>query len=324
VSADSTLAQAESQDPKWVTPIVKRGWLAYRQLDMIGAFDKTYYEKWLDAGMGHAVRALQLSPKDPDAFELRGTLEYVRWIMNLEPDQTKAAALLGDAEKDLRAAVEGNPRAGVAWSQLSHLLMGQSQTGEAKLAALKAYEADPYLTSAKQTVWRLFQASLDLEDKTEATHWCEEGRRRFPDYFRFTECQIWLFALKGVQPDVPKAWALLEEFVRLSPPNMRASQQLYGQMLVAIALARAGLKDSARAVAVRSRGDAEIDPTRDQALIESLVRLILDEKEEALRLLSTYLATNPQFRASLARDQSWWFQSIRDDPRFKALAGTGR
>ncbi len=123
-------------------------------------------------------------------------------------------------------------------------------------------------------MWRLFQASLDLEDRTEATHWCEEGRRRFPEYFRFAECQIWLFALKGVPPDIPKAWSLLEEFVRLSPPNMRASQQLYGQMLVAMALARAGLKDSARAVALRSRGDAEIDPTRDQALIESLVRII--------------------------------------------------
>jgi TolB-like protein/tRNA A-37 threonylcarbamoyl transferase component Bud32 len=322
-AADSLLALAEARDAKWITPIVKRGWLAYRQLDLIGSFDKTYYRKWLDAGMGHAARAFELNPKDPDMFELRGTLQYVRWIMNLEPDQAKAAKLIADAEKDLRAAVEGNPSAAFAWNQLSYLLIGQAQVGEGKLAALKAYEADPYLTSAKQTVWRLFQASMDLEDKTEATHWCEEGRRRFPEYFRFAECQIWLFALKGVQPDIPKAWSLLEEFVRLSPPNMRASQQIYGQMLVAMALARAGLKDSARAVALRSRGDAEIDPTRDQALIESLVRVILDDKDEALRLLSTYLATNPQFRASLARDQTWWFQSIRDDPRFKALAGTG-
>jgi eukaryotic-like serine/threonine-protein kinase len=323
VTADSLLARAESQDPKWVSPIVKRGWLAYRQLDMIGAFDKAYYANWLDTGMKHSARALELDPKNPDAFELRGTLEYWRWLLNLEPDQAKAAKLVADAEKDLRAAVGGNPHAAFAWTLLSHLLMGQSQTGEAKLAALKAYEADPYLTSAKQTVWRLFQSSLDLEDRTEATHWCEEGRRRFSDYFRFTECQIWLFALKGVPPDIPKAWQLLEEYERQSPPNQRASSRLYGQMLVALALARAGLKDSARAVALRSRGDAEIDPTRDQALVESLVRIILEDKDEALRLLSTYIATNPQFRASLARDQTWWFQSIRDDPRFKALVGTG-
>jgi serine/threonine-protein kinase len=322
-SADSLLGQAESHDPKWISPIVKRGWLAYRQLDLTGSFDKAFYANWIDTGMGHAGRALALNPKDPGAFEVRGTLQYYRWLLNLEPDQAKAAQLVGNAEQDLRAAVEGNPTAAFAWTLLSHLLMGQSQTAEAKLAALKAYEADPYLTSAKQTVWRLFQSSLDLEDRVEATHWCDVGRQRFPDYFRFTECQIWLFALKGVPPDVPKAWRLLDEYERLSPPNQRASSRLYGQMLVAIALARAGLKDSARAVALRSRGDAEIDPTRDQALIESLVRILLEDKEEALRLLSTYIATNPQFRASLARDQTWWFQSIRDDPRYKALVGTG-
>jgi serine/threonine-protein kinase len=323
-AADSLLGRAEARDPKWITPIVKRGWLAYRQLDLTGSFDKAFYANWLDTGMGHAARALELDPKDADAFELRGTLQYYRWLLNLEPDQAKAARLVVSAEQDLRAAVEGNPTAAFAWTLLSHLLMGQSQTGEAKLAALKSYEADPYLTSAKQTVWRLFQSSLDLEDRVEATHWCDEGRRRFPEYFRFTECQLWLFALKGVPPDVPRAWQLLEEYVRLSPPNQRASSQLYGQMLVALALARAGLKDSAGAVALRSRGDAEIDPTRDQALVESLVRILLEDKDEALRLLSTYIATNPQFRSSLARDQTWWFQSLRDDPRFKALVGTGR
>src|SRR5262245_39882094 len=240
-TADSLLAAAESRDPKWVSPIVKRGWLAYRQLDLIGSADKTYSENWLDKGMGHAGRALELNPKDADGLELRGTLQYSRWLLNLEPDQAKAAKLLSDGEKDLRAAVEGNPHAASAWTLLSHLLMGQSQSGEAKLAALKAYEADPYLTSARQTVWRLFQSSLDLEDRTEATHWCEEGGRRFPDYFRFTECQIWVFALKGVPPDIPKAWKLLGEYERLVPQNQRESWRIYGQMLVALALARAGL-----------------------------------------------------------------------------------
>jgi tetratricopeptide (TPR) repeat protein len=321
--ADSLLAQAERRDAEWVAPIVKRGWLAYRQLDLIGSFDKAYYSNWLDIGMGHAARALELEPKNADAFEVKGTLEYWRWLLNLEPDQSEAAKLLTSAEQDLRAAVEGNPTAAFAWTLLSHLLMGQSQTGEAKLAALKAYEADPYLTSAKQTVWRLFQASLDLEDRVESTHWCDEGFRRFPEYNRFTECQLWLFALKGVPPDIPKAWKLVDEYERLSPPNQRTFFRLTGQMLVSLALARAGLADSARAVAVRSRGDAEIDPTRDLALLESLVHILLDDRDEAIRLLSTYVATNPQFRASLAKDQTWWFQSLRDDSRFKGLVGTG-
>jgi eukaryotic-like serine/threonine-protein kinase len=322
-SADTLLARAGEMDPAWATPLVKRGWLAYRQFDLIGTFDKAYYLKWIQRGMAHAGRALQLKPDAPDALELRGTLRYYKWILNLEPDQTAAAELLAGAEKDLRGAVAGDPTAAFAWSLLSHLLMGQSETGEAKLAAMKAYEADPYLTAAKQTVWRLFNASLDLEDAVEAHHWCDEGQRRFPEYNRFVECQIWLYALKGETPDIPKAWQLLEQYVQITPPPQREFQRRYGQMIVAMALARAGLKDSADAVARRARAGAETDPTRDLALLETYVRILLGDPAQAIRLLSTYIATNPQFRASLARDQSWWFQSLRDDPRFKALSGTG-
>ncbi len=120
-----------------------------------------------------------------------------------------------------------------------------------------------------------------------------------------------------------RAWQLLTEYVQRTPPPQRDFQRRYGQMVVAMALARAGLRDSADAVARRARADAAIDPTRDLALLESYVRILLGDRDEALRLLSTYIATNPQFRASLARDQSWWFQDLREDPRFKALVGTG-
>jgi hypothetical protein len=57
--------------------------------------------------------------------------------------------------------------------------------------------------------------------------------------------------------------------------------------------------------------------------MESFVRILLDDRDHALRLLSTYIATNPQFRASLGRDQSWLLQTLRDDPRFQALAAGG-
>jgi TolB-like protein len=321
--ADSLLAQAESIDPKWVQPILARGWIAYRELDLVGTFDKTYYSLRLQRGLDHAERAIKVKRDDPGALELRGTLEYWKWLLNLEPDPFEAAKLLASAERDLRAAVAANPTAASAWTLLSHLLMGQSQTAEAKLAALRSYEADPYLSSAKQTVWRLFQSSLDLEDAQEATHWCQEGQRRFADYYRFTECQIWLYALKGQKPDVPKTWRLLDQYVQLGPPSARPWRRLYGQMLVSIALARAGLADSAKAVALRSRGDATIDPTRDLLQLEAVTRVILGEKDEALRLLSTYVAANPQLRAAMARDETWWFKDLRDDPRYKTLVGSG-
>jgi hypothetical protein len=170
-------------------------------------------------------------------------------------------------------------------------------------------------------MWRLFQASLDLEDEAESRHWCEEGYRRFHQYYRFTECQIWLYALKGVKPDVPKAWQLLDEYVKLVPSSSREFNQHFGQILVSMAIARAGLVDSARRVAERARADASIDPTRDLAQFEAAARLIMGDKEEALRLLSTYVAANPQVRAGMAKDDTWWFRDLRSDPRWRSLMG---
>jgi tetratricopeptide (TPR) repeat protein len=269
----------------------------------------------------HAGRALQLKPNDPDALELRGTLRYWRWLLNLEPDQTKAKELFSSAEQDLRAAVASNATAAVAWTWLSHLLMGQAQTAEAKLAARRAYEADPYLSTVRTTIWRLFQASLDLEDVVEANHWCAEGQSRFPQSHRFVECQIWLFSLKGVDPDVKKTWELLSEYERLAPASSREFNRSYGEMLVAMALARAGLSDSAKHVAERARADASVDPTRDLAQLEAVVRLLVGERDEALRLLSTYVAANPHVREAMARDQTWWFRDLRSDPRWRSLLG---
>jgi tetratricopeptide (TPR) repeat protein len=320
--ADALLAQAEAADPKWVTPVTQRGWITYRQARLSGSFDKTYYAGRIAEGMGHVDRALKLQPGDPDALELRGTLRYLRWLLNLAPDPEEAAALMADAEKDLRASVAANPVQASAWNTLSHLLINKLETAEAKLAALRAYDADPYLTNANLTLWRLFSTSLDLEDGVEAKHWCDEGKRRFPTDPRFAECQIWLFALKGQTPDIDKAWSLLGEYLSLSPPNLRDYRRLRGQMLVAMALARAGLADSARAVAVRSRADATMDPPRELVSFEAIVRTILGEKDEAIRLLGVYFATNPQQRSSIDRDESWWYRDLRGEPRYQALVGT--
>src|SRR4029077_18211697 len=238
---------------------------------------------------GLAERALHLKPDDADALELRGTLRYWRWLNNLvEPKD--AGQLFASAEKDLRASVAANPAQASAWTTLSHLLLNKSAaTAEAKLAALRAYEADPYLTNANVTVWRLFSTSFDLEDPIEAKHWCEEGQRRFPKDFRFAECQLWYYALKGVKPDVPKTWQLLDRYLELSPAGFKELNRHKGQMYVAVALARARLADSARAVAVRARADATLDPGREVAYFETVARLIMGDKDEAFRQFGAYL-----------------------------------
>src|SRR5262249_20094382 len=99
-------------------------------------------------------------------------------------------------------------------------------------------------------------------------------------------------------------------------------RRLRGQMAVGIVLARAGLKDSARAVMIRSRADPSLDPTRELSQLEAIGRTILGDKDEAFSQLTQWLATNPQQRGSMAKDKLWWFKDLRDDPRYKSLFGS--
>jgi TolB-like protein len=321
--ADSLFAAAEAADPRWVTPVAQRAWLAYRHA-RLNESDRTSSSEWIEKGLQHADRAIALKADDPDALEARGTLRYWRFLNNLEPDPAASSKLLADAEADFRAAVAANPTQASAWTSLSHLLLGwKREPAEGKLAAMRAYEADPYLTNANLTLWRLASSSVDLEDAVEAKRWCDEGRRRFQDDPRFAQCQLLVFSLKGQKPDVPTAWRMAEEYVRLSPPNLQEYRKHEGQMLVAMALVRAGLPDSARAVAVRARGDAALDPTRDLALWETYVRTMLGDRDEAFRLLSTYLAANPQDRPSNT-EPGWWLRDLASDPRWKSIAGPSR
>jgi hypothetical protein len=133
-----------------------------------------------------------------------------------------------------------------------------------------------------------------------------------------------MMGMKGQKPDIPKAWELLNEFVRTTPPNLRPYHTLYGQMLVGMALVRAGLPDSARAVALRSRGNTEVDPTHDLAYYEAVLRTQLGDKDEALKQLGIYLASNPQQRAGIAKGDTWDLRELRSDPRFTTLVGTGQ
>jgi hypothetical protein len=96
------------------------------------------------------------------------------------------------------------------------------------------------------------------------------------------------------------------------------------QIAVAAVIKRAGFADSARRVLARSRGAPDIDPSRDLSYNEAFVRTLLGDKAEAIRLLKQYVAANPERRADLATDDTWWFRDLRNDPRYQELAGTNR
>jgi len=317
--ADTLLAQACAKDRRWTGPIIERGWLAWQQRRIAG-FEKGPAAQWTRRGLDFASRALRLRPDDPEALHLRGTMRYIRWILNLDPAPLSAVQLLAGAQQDLQdGTASSNPRRASALALLSHLFMRTSEPVDGKLAAMQAYEVDPFLTEAPDVLRRLFVASLDLEDAAESTKWCQEGYRRFPQDPEFTECQISLHALKGQKADAATLWRLLDRNVALYTPTERAYRQRRGALLVAMALANAGLADSARAVALRARAGADVDPTRDLIYVEILLRNLLGDRDEALQLLKLYLVTNPQDRTTIAADSTWWWRGLRADPEFRRL-----
>jgi eukaryotic-like serine/threonine-protein kinase len=319
-TADSLLASAEPLDPTWAEPIVDREMIAYRR-SRLSADDPLKAGRWIDTGLGHAERALKLAPEDPDALELRGDLRYWRWLLGLAPDPAQAKALLASAQADLEAAVKIAPSQAGAWSTLSHLYNQNGDQVDVKLAARRAYEEDAYLSNADVILSRLFYSSYDLGQFSDAGRWCDEGKSRFPQNDKFVECRLWLMTTKGAEPDIPLAWRLADTLIQRTPEGKREFQRHNSQMIVAAILARAGLKDSARHVAVRSRGTPELDPTRDIELFGAFAYTLMGDKVEALKSLKVYLAANPERRANLAEDSGWWFRSLQEDPRFKELVG---
>ena len=117
--------------------------------------------------------------------------------------------------------------------------------------------------------------------------------------------------------DVERAWKLVAELERLVPPEDRAAQLPRWQVLVSPVLGRAGLADSAEAVIRRARAAAPDDPEMD--FYEAEARMLLGDREAALRLLARDLRGNPRFRDYVRRNPV--FRPLWDDPRFQELVG---
>ena len=318
-TADSLLDLAEQADQQWVEPVIQRARLAYqRSLLEREARDA---DKWFTAGLRHANRALAAQPQNPDALEIRGTLLFGRFARGLEPDPAAADKLVSAAQSDLEQATRLNPSQAGAWNVLSVLYYQHRNLLEANRAARTAYEADAYLASAEAILFRLFVTSYDLELFMPANDWCQKGHRRFPANSRFVHCQLMMMTTHAADPDVDAAWRLASETVRLTPERDRPYTQLYEQIFVAAVLARGGLADSARHVLDRSKGNAEVDPQKELLGYEAFVRVMLGDKDEALRLLDEYLVANPKHREGFRQIVHWWWRPIQDDPRFKALIG---
>ena len=321
--ADSMLADAQRLDAQWTKVPVLRASTMYATALQLGKNPGSMADA-IDKGVADADEALKLKPNDPDALEIKGELQFLRYIRRVDSDPAKIDRMLPVAEANLMQAVNLNRDQAGAWAALSSLYYAKPDIQAANNAALNAYRADAFLSSAKLILKRLFWTSHDLEQFPEALKWCDEGRRRFPTDPDFTACRLWMYTTRLAKPDVDSAWIYRTRYVALVPEAKRPEAQKLGDILVAGALARAALADSARHILVRARATPEEDPSRELEGDEAVIRVILGEQDEAIRLISDYLTVNPGHRKGFATRTGWWWRDIQGNPKFKALIAGAR
>jgi tetratricopeptide (TPR) repeat protein len=251
---------------------------------------------------------------------VRGNLQYWSFLLDLESDAAKARALLLQAKADLEAATKINPNQAGAWASLSHLYYKTNNAFDVNLAARRALDADAFLENALAILDRLFLSSFDIEQFTAAGDWCDEIWRRFPASANAPTCSLSMLATKGVEPDVARAWRLADSVAAASGPR-RELMLLQSNMWVAAVLVRAGKTDSARRVIERSTGNAEIDPTRDAAIVGAFAYAQMGDKTKAIEMLKVYFSANPTARAGFAEEPGWMFRGLAEEPEFRSLVG---
>ncbi|HEX9729728.1 MAG TPA: serine/threonine-protein kinase [Gemmatimonadales bacterium] len=321
LQADSVLATAETGAPDWARPSVMRGQIAYRLARLLAGEPEEAAEQ-IEVALGHAARALDRAPNDAPALELRGTVQYLKWLLDLVATEREAAALLQAAQADLEAAIDRDPSLASAHSTLSHLYYQTDNITSAVISAREAYRQDAYLNVANEVLWRLFLGSYDLAQFSQAGTSCDEGARRFPDDYRFTECRLLMMTTSPQAAEPARAWTLYEQLVALTPEARAAYESSRGAIIVGGVLARAGLKDSALAVLTRARPSAAVDPTQELSGVEAYMRTLAGDDDGAIDVLKRYAAGHHAFE--VGGDLHWWWRDLRNHPRFRELQIGGR
>jgi serine/threonine-protein kinase len=326
-SADALLMRASALDAESIEPLVARASLADRKARALQT-QPHLAAPAIDTGLALVERVLAIDARNADAYYYRGDLRFVRFMLHLISDAAEADRTLAEAEADLHKAVDLNPNQAGAWSTLSALYYLQPNPQRANQALREAYRADAYLTNAPDILQRLFWTSHDTEAYPDAEQWCAEGRRRFPRRFFFTECALWMMTTKAARQDPDSAWRLYAALQQVTPERAWPFESRNGQILVAGALARAGLSDSARHVLLRARvgGDATIDPRKELVGNEAVVRAIIGDYDETVRLIEQYLVANPEHWRGFAKYTGPWWRDpkLQTHPKFKALIAGAR
>ena len=312
--ADDLLARSERLDSRWREPIIAQGWLPTQQAE-VHAYDAEL--GWLEKGLAHAERALDMNPDDARALELRGTVRLSLWQLPAK-DSARQALLIQQAEEDLRNAVLRSPGLARAWNTLSQIYQQKGDWTQADLMLRRALEADAYLTETARSMQVLMFAALERGDTAGARSWCTTGRLRFPNDFHLWECELTLLGwLSSRRSDVSRAWSLVETIERRDTMSILAMGWGVRRLMVAAILARAGLSDSAQSVMHATRSHASGPVVQGLELYEAMVLTELGDHEGAFGKLDAFLRKFPQSRSYIATAR--WFTVLHADPGFATV-----
>ena len=323
--ADSLFKEAEQADRVWLGPVIGRGWVALESaLALAGDQSNEAFRE----AISHADRALLRDPGNAQALELRGTARYSSAV-RLPGNDSVFQAMLAGAEADLKRAVSLEPGLASAWGSLSRVDVARGDLTAAERDARTAFRTDAYLKDAPRILWALYRASLIGDSATNAWRWCLRGARDFPRNPQFIDCRVTLMAEDTHKKPTPKlAWDLVAEGDRIEPQERataagRPYLPTFRRMMAAVASARAGQNDSARAVAARARAFVQNDHVlaTDFKYDDAYLHLVLGDDISALRLLSEYLAERPS-RAELVSKHPRW-KALRSNPAFLQLTHRG-
>ncbi|CAN5826426.1 hypothetical protein BH23GEM9_BH23GEM9_35960 [soil metagenome] len=313
--ADLLLTRAGELDRKWAEPLIRRGWVMERRAlftSLAAPDDTASRRKLLEAGRSMADRARERDPYDPRAHELRGVLLHQLAMLPGVPTDT-VRDRLAMAEQELRRATELDVNSSSAWRRLADLHSAAGQYASAKNAAERAWEIDRYMPEVHNIVNLLFATSLELGEDADAFRWCMEGRRTSPTAPPFVYC---LFALHAwSDPTVPEPALLRREFdllkgsAHVPPPEVLVRLET----LIAIAHARIGQQDSARAILQRTAAAAE----PGLIWLQAAAALALGDEAAALKALAGYLAAGDWESQRVARFRP--FRSLRGRPEYERL-----
>ncbi|MEO7359303.1 MAG: protein kinase [Gemmatimonadaceae bacterium] len=324
-SADSLLAAAETADGKWIGPVLDRGWVALEQAGRQSSGERSAA---YTQSIAFSNRALRRDSTNAIAHELRGTSRYLMAEAGLLDSATSAQHLVL-AESDLRRAIDEDSTLASAWGMLSRVRQAAGDVAESERLATRALAMDAYLKDAPTILLTLFGATLMNDDLPASWHWCERGSVDYPNDASFLQCQLTLLAEDPSKPANPRLAQTLLARARVLDPPERASARgkawipIYRQMQYAVVLARAGMRDSARAMLASARHDVGDDAVMrvDLKYEEALLELVSGNRENCVRLLTQYVRERPYLAGLVKRHPRW--KPLWNEPTFKALVATG-